>query len=70
VLPGANGVDMYASLQRRHPQARLIVMTGHPLTEARVAILRNIDNWIQKPFTLASLAARVRSLLDKQRPVQ
>jgi PAS domain S-box-containing protein len=70
VLPGANGVEMYASLQRRHPHVRLIVMTGHPLTEARMAILRNIDNWIQKPFTLASLAARVRSLLDKQWPVQ
>ena len=67
VMPGINGVEMFTALRPLHPCAKLIVMTGHPLTEARMAVLDNIGSWIQKPFALNSLLRKVRLLLDAPR---
>jgi signal transduction histidine kinase/DNA-binding response OmpR family regulator len=67
VMPGMSGIEMFAALRPTQPYAKLIVMTGHPLTEARMAILENIGSWIQKPFALNSLLRKVRLQLDAPR---
>ena len=65
--PGMSGIEMFAALRPIQPYAKLIVMTGHPLTEARMAILENIGSWIQKPFALNSLLRKVGLQLDAPR---
>jgi nitrogen-specific signal transduction histidine kinase/ActR/RegA family two-component response regulator len=65
VMPGWNGLDLYTALRRYQPEATLLIMTGHPLSQAHAAALQEQSNhWIQKPFALAELAARVRSVLN------
>lgn len=66
VMPGWNGLDLYAALLRHQPGATLLIMTGHPLSPAHVAALQDqAGHWIQKPFTLVELAGRVRLALDQ-----
>jgi PAS domain S-box-containing protein len=66
VLPGWNGVELYAAIQPTHPGAQLIVMTGHPMTDDRMDAMRAVEHWIPKPFELNSLTAKVRQLLDSR----
>ncbi|MFN8465002.1 MAG: response regulator [Caldilineaceae bacterium] len=66
VLPGASGVELFHALQPSHPKARLIVMTGHPMTEARIDAMKHIENWIEKPFAFNTVAAKVRLVLNQE----
>ncbi len=66
VLPGASGLELFHTLKATHPKTKLIVMTGHPMTEERMAAMQHIAHWIEKPFALNSLAEKVRLLLSQQ----
>ena len=65
VLPGRNGRDLADEATAKRPGLRVLFMTGY----SRNAIVHNgrLDqgvNMIQKPFTQAALAAKIRKLLD------
>jgi DNA-binding response OmpR family regulator len=65
VLPGRNGRDLADEAAAKRPGLRVLFMTGY----SRNAIVHNgrLDqgvNMIQKPFTQAALAAKIRNLLD------
>ena len=66
VLPDANGVELFQALEPSQPQAKVIVMTGHPITEARMDALKHIAHWIEKPFAFNTVAAKVRLVLNQQ----
>jgi CheY-like chemotaxis protein len=63
VLPGISGPELYAALKPLYPHAKLLVMTGHPITQIRMAELQQVEHWLQKPFVLNSLAQKVRQIL-------
>ena len=64
-MPGMNGRQLAERLQALHPEAQVLYMSGytddaivhHGVLEAGTAFL-------QKPFTPADLAMRVREMLD------
>jgi DNA-binding response OmpR family regulator len=65
VLPGRNGRDLADEAAAKRPGLNVLFMTGY----SRNAIVHNarLDqgvNMIQKPFTQAALAAKIRNLLD------
>jgi PAS domain S-box-containing protein len=65
VLPGRNGRDLADEAATKRPGLNVLFMTGY----SRNAIVHNgrLDqgvNMIQKPFTQAALAAKIRNLLD------
>jgi PAS domain S-box-containing protein len=65
VLPGRNGRDLADQAMAKRPGLNVLFMTGY----SRNAIVHNgrLDqgvNMIQKPFTQAALAAKIRNLLD------
>ena len=66
VLPGASGVELFHALQPSQPRARLIVMTGHPMTETRAEAMKHIEHWLEKPFAFNAVAAKVRLVLNQQ----
>lgn len=69
VMPGMSGLDLYRAVHAREPQARLLIMSGHPMRANEAAVLQRSDiHWIQKPFLLSQLAQRVRLLLDDHKP--
>jgi two-component system, NtrC family, sensor kinase len=68
VMPGMNGRKLADVVKRSHPEVKTLFMTGY----SRNAIVHQgrLDpgvSLIQKPFSQASLAARLRSLLDAPR---
>ena len=65
ILPGRNGRDLADAAATKRPGLKVLFMTGY----SRNAIVHNgrLDqgvNMIQKPFTQAALAAKIRNLLD------
>jgi CheY-like chemotaxis protein len=67
VMPGMNGRALADSVRRSHPGVKTLFMTGY----SRNAIVHQgrLDPGvalIQKPFSQASLAFRIRTILDSQ----
>ena len=65
ILPGANGRDLARTAVSARPNLKVLFMTGY----SRNAIVHSgrLDQGvqlIQKPFSQASLAAKIRSILD------
>jgi signal transduction histidine kinase len=65
VMPGWSGAELFAALRIDHPEAKLLLMTGHPINDTRMQAMQDVEHWIQKPFALAALTEKVRSLLDR-----
>lgn len=65
-LPDGNGLDLIDPLLRHHPQARVIVLTGHPRrSESIRAIDRGASAYLAKDGSFDSLmAALVRARRD------
>ena len=66
-MPGMNGRQLADEMQRRQPGLRVLFMTGY----SRNAIMHQgrLDagvSLLQKPIAQATLAGRVREMLDKR----
>ncbi|WP_368039330.1 response regulator [Tardiphaga sp. vice304] len=67
VMPGMNGRQFAGEMQKRQPGLRVLFMTGY----SRNAIVHNgrLDagvSLLQKPIPQATLAAKIREMLDKK----
>lgn len=65
VMPGLNGWNLAKAVSIFHPQIKVLYMSGYPdeiITD--YGILKPGINYIQKPFTVDSLAKKVRAILD------
>ena len=65
VMPDVSGAKLAAEAQRRRPGLKVLFTTGY----TRSAVVHNgvLDHGVEmigKPFTLDSLAAKVRTVLD------
>lgn len=66
IMPKMNGRQLYEKLSRVRPGIRVLYMSGY--TENTIAhhgVLEEGTNFIQKPFSFAGLACKVREVLDK-----
>jgi CheY-like chemotaxis protein len=66
-MPGMNGRALADAVRQSHPGVKTLFMTGY----SRNAIMHQgrLDPGvllIQKPFSQASLASRIRTILDSQ----
>ena len=65
VMPGMNGSDLAQQLAILHPGIRRLFMSGYTADIiAHHGILHDDVHFIQKPFTLKELAAKVREILN------
>ncbi len=68
VMPQMSGVELAESIASSYPEIRVLLMSGYTRDEAA---LRGIASeryaFLEKPFTPARLAARVREILDGER---
>jgi PAS domain S-box-containing protein len=65
VMPGMNGRALYQEAVKRHPHLKVLYMSGY--TENVIAHRGVLDAgiaYIQKPFTVQSIAAKVREVLE------
>jgi PAS domain S-box-containing protein len=67
VMPEMNGQDLARNLQALYPHLKRLFMSGYPASVvAPHGVLDEGVYFIQKPFTMQSLAAKVREALDSQ----
>jgi PAS domain S-box-containing protein len=65
VMPGMNGKQLETQLRERQPDFRTLFMSGYTANViARRGVLEEGVQFIQKPFTMSTLAHRVREVLD------
>jgi two-component system cell cycle sensor histidine kinase/response regulator CckA len=65
VMPEMSGVELAESIALRYPEIKVLLMSGYTRDEtARRGIASERYAFLEKPFTPAKLAAKVRELLD------
>jgi FixJ family two-component response regulator len=65
VMPGASGRELARQLEKSHPDTRVLYVSGY--TDDAIVhhgMLEPGLNFLQKPFTPAVLALKVREVLD------
>jgi CheY-like chemotaxis protein len=66
IMPGMSGSETYDRLHALHPRVRVLLSSGYSLNgQAQEIMERGCDGFIQKPFNVQDLAAKVRSMLDR-----
>ncbi len=66
-MPGMDGRQLVERLRKIHPEAKALYMSGYTdnVIVHHGMLEKGID-FIQKPFTLESLARKVREVIDKK----
>jgi PAS domain S-box-containing protein len=67
VMPEMNGRELASSLQSIYPHMKSLFMSGYTSEVVeRHGVLSSDFNFIQKPFTMHSMATKVREVLDSK----
>ncbi len=64
VMPGMNGRELYERISAIHPEIQVLFISGYT---ADVMALRGVENsahFLQKPFSVSALIAKIREVLD------
>lgn len=65
VMPKMNGVELAKELVSRHPQIKCLFMSGYSSNVLiQSGMLAEDIHYLQKPFSMAALASKVRGTLD------
>jgi CheY-like chemotaxis protein len=67
VMPDMNGPKLAAELSLTKPGLRVLFMSGYPGSAAAGSLSDEAAHYIEKPFTPASLAQKVREVLGSKR---
>ena len=69
VMPGMGGGETFNRLRAMHPDVRVILSSGYSMEGRAMEILdRGCKGFIQKPFDLHELSARLEEVLGATRP--
>ncbi|MBU1171431.1 MAG: response regulator [Proteobacteria bacterium] len=65
VMPKMKGPEVFAKIRQHHPEARVLYMSGYTdsIIAKRGVLLEGVQ-FIQKPFSVQALAAKVREVLS------
>ncbi|MFW5958330.1 MAG: response regulator, partial [Desulfosalsimonas sp.] len=66
IMPGMKGPEVYRTVAAHHPGIKVLYMSGY--TDNVIAhhgILEDGVQFIQKPFSVKALAAKIREVLDQ-----
>jgi len=67
VLPDTSGTNVAIGLQSRWPEMRVVLMSGYTENEvARNAVGIGLVRFLQKPFSMDTLAREIRAALDEK----
>ena len=66
VMPGMGGGETFDRLRAFDPAVKVLLASGYSLEgQAERIMARGCDGFIQKPFDISALSAKLRSLLDE-----
>jgi CheY-like chemotaxis protein len=67
IMPGMGGGETFDRLKRINPNVKVLLCSGYSINgQASKIMERGCDGFIQKPFTLKQLSAKIRDVLDKK----
>jgi DNA-binding NarL/FixJ family response regulator len=67
-MPGMNGIDVVATIKRRLPQVRVVVLTVHKGEEyVREALRVGVDGYVLKDASLEELVSALRTVMQGRR---
>ena len=68
-LPGGSGLDVLRQLKEMKREGNVIIISARDTVEDKIAGLElGADDYLAKPFHLAELQARIRTVLRRNRP--
>jgi CheY-like chemotaxis protein len=66
-MPGFSGAETLQRMQQRRPDLRVLLMSGYDEHEAKTRLAgHSTAAFLQKPFTVGSLIAKVRVIFENQ----
>jgi CheY-like chemotaxis protein len=69
IMPGSSGGEVFEALKRLDPGVKVLLSSGYSLNgEARKILDLGCDGFIQKPFTMKSISAKMREILGDKEP--
>ena len=70
-MPLLGGIELVREFKRRHLDVKVVMLTGHPLSESTMASApEGIVGWIQKPPGLDQLAEAIDRALNKTKQAE
>ena len=67
MLPGGNGLQLLQEITCEHKQQGVIIISARDSVEDKIkGLLTGADDYLQKPFHLAELAARIYSVIRRK----
>ncbi len=68
-MPHMDGEQTFTELRRLRPDVRVVLMSGFNAQEALLRFPgKGLASFLQKPFTIVSLSATLKEVLDKKEP--
>jgi two-component system cell cycle sensor histidine kinase/response regulator CckA len=64
-MPKLDGYKLAAELAERSPRLKVIFISGYTSAATRQGLLEDDVAFLQKPFAIGDLAAKVREVLDR-----
>jgi two-component system, cell cycle sensor histidine kinase and response regulator CckA len=69
IMPGGSGLELFSRICGRVPGVRVLFMSGYADDEVRShGVFEEGTAFIQKPFSIKALAAKVRKVIDDPCP--
>jgi DNA-binding NtrC family response regulator len=63
-LPDGMGVDFISFIKQKHPDVKIVMISGYSGAAKDVALYNGADKFLEKPFTKESLYKSVKELLN------
>lgn len=65
VMPKLDGYELAVALAEQAPKLKVIFISGYSSTTSRPELAEDEVGFLQKPFSIGDLAAKIREVLDK-----
>ncbi len=67
VMPRMGGGEAYDKMKEINPKVKVLLSSGYSIdSQAREILARGCDAFIQKPFSMKELSAKIREILEKE----
>ena len=68
IMPGMGGDDLYGRIREIKPDARVLLTSGYaPNGKVGMLLSQGCAGFIQKPFTVADLAGKIKEVFEKKK---